>query len=157
MHHGCPPSWIVAGLTMAVCTTALASDPSPQADLDHLRKMILQAADQPPQPQAAQDAARARVSASLQQLDLFLKGAAEPTKSQWTEYLRLPALQAELNRTEPDAAALGVLADRLYQNQPGLELPAMVSLRRALRDYLAARQYAAADTPPAFSDTAPDC
>ena len=148
MCRGWLSSSIIAGLTMTVCPGALAVQPPARSDLGSLREVILQTAEQPPEPQAALRASRDRLASSLRQLEEFLAGGDGRAQGDWCERLVLPALQSEVERSHLDAGALESLADRFLENQPGLELPAFVAVRRALRGYIAARKYAAAESPP---------
>src|SRR5262245_2409544 len=133
MHRGCLP--LLVALTWAFCGGALAQDLAP-GETGTLADLLLRAADGSPDAQAAMENARARLDLSLQRLEQFLADAGEEQKRQWFEYLSLPLLRTELDRQQPSITTLALIADRFYDNERGLELPAFVSVRRALRMYL---------------------
>src|SRR5262245_30610673 len=146
MYSGCLPCWMIAGMMVAARGDALAAEAG-RSDSPPLQLVLLKAAEQPPQPQAAEQVARSRLAASVQQLETFLATGGQQQKERWVAYLGLPLLRAELDRPSPSGDVLALVADRLYANDPGLELQPFVSLRRELSAYLSAREYAQSAEP----------
>ena len=114
---------------------------------DELQSVIAQAAERPPDPQETLAASRAGLVASIEQLERFLAGGEVDNSRRWQQWLNLPHLRTELERAQPDAPQLRSIHERYYQNQPGLELPAFLAVRRDLRQYLTSLDYSAAAAP----------
>lgn len=147
--RGVGNAWALAcGLAVCIASRSFAADGPPIADAAAIQQAVRDAAQRPPEPAAAVAAALARVKASVEKLETFLATGGAQTQRGWSQWLDLPALQAELARSEPDVAALRSLERRYYENQPGLEKPQFVAVRHDLRGYLTAREYAAAGAPP---------
>ena len=117
-----------------------APEPASAAVAEALRK----AAKHVPDPRAAVSQAHARLTGSIQKLEQFLTGHGAEIHRGWTTLLRIPALKAELALAQPSTAALASHEDRFYENHVGLERPAFLAVRRELRGYLTASEYAAA-------------
>ncbi|HEX5105537.1 MAG TPA: hypothetical protein VFV87_17080 [Pirellulaceae bacterium] len=108
---------------------------------------LTQAAQNAPQPQESVGEALGRLKNSLQELDAVLLRNDEAIRRGWSEYLDLPAIQAELTRPQPDTALLEARSKRFYQNHVGLERSQFIDVRSELRGYLIAREYAVMDQP----------
>src|SRR5262245_15531844 len=132
------------GLFMSAAT---AADLPVGRNHDPLIAAIERLEQRPADPDAAVDAARQRLAASIQQLQQYLARANGDTAKAWSEWPNLARLTQELQSENSDTEFLRGLEERLYQNKDGLELPAFVALRRELRALLAADEYAAAASP----------
>ena len=108
---------------------------------------LQRAADRPPQPEAALRGARERLRGSLQRLEQFLKPAGSDLYVGWDQTLHLSGLRAELSRQNADLAVLRAAEERFHQNHAGLELPQFLSVRRDIRGYIVAHEYANAENP----------
>jgi hypothetical protein len=139
MHDSC---WLVLSLVIAV--PLVAGERAPEPASAAVAEALAKAAQSVPQPQASVALAHARLMASIQKLEQFLSGHGAEIHRGWTTLLGIPKLKAELARPAPDTAVLESLTKGFYQNHLGLERPAFLSVRRELRGYLSAREYAAA-------------
>jgi hypothetical protein len=130
----------------AACANGRAAD-SAARNTSAVYEATTRAAASSPAPQAAFEAARARLDASLQQLRQFLATGGIQKQARWAQWLELPALEAQLIADTPDIALLNNHLERLHQDQHGLELPLFVAIRQELRHYLAASEYLTAGAP----------
>jgi len=120
-----------------------APQPAPAAVAEALTK----AAQRAPAPQATVTAAHVRLTGSIQKLEQFLTGHGAEIHRGWTTLLHVPALKAELAQPQPQTRVLESLGEGFYQNHLGLERPEFLAVRRDLRGYLTAREYATAGDP----------
>src|SRR5262245_7655564 len=138
---------IAAGWLLTFASLADAEVPLPSREVNNLRSVALQLAQQPPDPAATIQLAHQELLDSVRQLEQFLAGGGLESAARWSAWLALPTLREELARATPDLDTLRAIEERFYQNQLGLELPQFVQVRRQLREYFTARQYAAVDSP----------
>lgn len=137
--------WLIAALGSPALAADEATDFSGKPD--ELRAAIAKAAAHPPDPGQTLATARTRLADSLDELDRTLSASDAENERGWRQWLDVPALRAELAKTDVNAAALKSLERRYYQNQPGLELPVLVAVRQRLGEFLTAWEYASADAP----------
>jgi hypothetical protein len=135
------------GLVVAMLSLADGADRSAARDVEPLIASFRRLADQPADSARAVQATRLKLTSSIQQLEQFLAGGGSEIAGRWSEFLGVSTLKQELDRAQPDVAALRSIEDRFYQNRSGLELPPFVAVRRNLREFLAASDYATADSP----------
>jgi hypothetical protein len=138
---------LLLGLVVTTGALGLTGDELPSTVPSDLKAVILQAAENPPDPQETLAAARIRLISSIEQLERFLAGGEADNDRRWRQWLDLPHLKIQLEREKPDVAILRSIHERYYQNQPGLEQPAFRAVRRELRGYLTAWDYATSDSP----------
>jgi len=129
-------------LLLALAATLSAGEASSPDNLASLKQSLSQAAAQDPDPQRMLTVARDRLATAVDQLEWYLAEGGAKTLEGWRTWLDLPALKAELARPESNAQALRSLEDRYYKNQVGLEQRAFLAVRRELRRYLVAQEYA---------------
>jgi hypothetical protein len=140
--------WSVASVVwLALVGSTRAADLPLMGNRQPLLAEIQQAAGKTPDARQSAEAARKRLHTSIEQLERFLARGGSTFAAQWRESLKLAELKAELLQPVPDKAELQSILDRFYRNQAGLESPAMTAVRRSLRGYLAASEYAAAERP----------
>ncbi len=108
---------------------------------------IEQLAQRPPDGQQALHTARQRLSSSVDRLEQFLSGGKSEAAARWSQWLDLATLRRQLAADRPDLTVLKPIEQRLYQNQPGLELPAFLSARRDLSAFRTAAEYAISNSP----------
>jgi hypothetical protein len=108
---------------------------------------LQRAADRPPDPHATLAATRERLGGSLRRLAQFLKSAGGDVYHGWDQTLALSVLANELSRQDADRSVLHAAEQRFHQNHAGLELPQFLHVRRDIRSYLAALEYAASEDP----------
>lgn len=135
-------------LSFGLSPAGAADDPAAR-NQPEFRAAIDRAAQHPPQPQQALQRTRSELSAKIAGLEEFLAASGNENARLWKEWLDLPALKAALRRPELDEGALKAIGLRYYQNQPGLELPAFLGVRRELHGVLAAQEFAAMEMPAA--------
>ena len=136
---------IAAAIVLAASAAAQDSGGNRETEI---QASLVRLAEQPPDAAAALLAARKRLLARIEQLEQDLANTGSETSRSWSEWLDLPRLQAEAHSPAPDVPALEAIAERFYCGQAGLEAEPFVAVRRELRGFLAAREYAAADDPP---------
>src|SRR5262245_42737832 len=135
-------STMVAGGRLALADeTAAITVPS------ELREVVAQAVQRPPNPQETLALARTRLRDSIEQLERFLAAGDADNEERWRKWLELPHLKGEIEGPQPEVATLRAIHERYYQNQPGLELPAFLAVRRELGRYLTSWEYANSDSP----------
>lgn len=115
-----------------------------------VRQAMARAAEQPPEPQSVLTKARSELVASLGELEQFLAAGSEENQRTWAGWLDLPALRQEVARPRPDLATLSTIHARFFQNQPGLELSPLLSVREKLGDFMAALEFSSAQFPDAL-------
>lgn len=147
-HFYLPAAFVLLGLSVGLTLSAEESRPRtddhpPQALADALSR----AAARPADPQAALATARSRLRAHIDQLDQFLSRSTPEERQQWFAFLGVPTIRDELAKPQADVTALREIQRRYFQNQSGLELPAIVAVRSSLNDLLTAADYAAAESP----------
>ncbi len=140
MHRFFLSATLLLGLGLFALAPASAHDAGIQAALQR-------AVERPPDPQAVLAVARGRLSACIEGLDQLLAKSSPDEARQWRQWLDVPAIRAELSAPQANAAALRKIQQRYFQNQHGLELPAMVAVRQSLDDFLTAKDFAAAPSP----------
>lgn len=146
-------SFVLIGMTsclLAILGLRVGAEEPAASPNDSLRLKIVSIAERPPDPQTAREAARARLTASINRLERLLGAGAPDNANRWREWLDLPALQVELARPRPDLDALQSISQRYYKNQPGLELDTFLTARRDLSRWLATLEYSAVESPPAL-------
>ena len=134
--------WFAAGGRLALADESAASPLSSE-----LRAVVSQAAEHPPDPQETLAIARTRLRSSIEQLERFLASGDADNDRRWRQWLQLPRLKGQLEGQEPAVDALHSIHERYYENQPGLELPAFLAVRRELGGYLTSWEYANSDSP----------
>jgi hypothetical protein len=73
---------------------------------------------------------------ALAGLKRFIARGGRQSQQGWEAYLQTQRLTEELAKTElPDPAVLKEISSRYFQNEPGLDMPAFLETRAALRDY----------------------
>jgi hypothetical protein len=142
--------WI--GSVVVLATTWSAAAREPANGPEPLLQAIEQLKDRPVDPTVAVEEARERLLSSIQNLEKFLAGGGKPdakseTLERWSQWLGLPALKQQLAGPAQDLNALRSIEERLYQNHTGLELPVFLNVRRDLRAYLVAQEYATSASP----------
>jgi hypothetical protein len=136
--------WVFLAAALA---QPLAAQQSGDAGAGYLPRAIEWTAHRPPGPQQALASSYSRLSWAIAGLEHYLARGGYEASHRWQTWLDLPALKAELSQERPDLAALRRIEQRYYRNQPGLELDPFLALRRELRSYIAACDYAALDSP----------
>ncbi len=135
--------WVLGAL-VAAQEPAPADNPTAPMSVE---AALARVAQRPPDPQEALAKARQRLTAALTQLDQLLAKSTPKQRQQWQTFLGVATIRGELARPQIDAAALRAIQRRYFENHSGLELPAMVELRRSASDLLTAAEYAQADAP----------
>jgi len=80
--------------------------------------------------------ARARVAEAARQLDQFLHRGSAANADAWKQYLLWDKLSPQLDAAAtPDVEAVNELVSRMRMGEPGLELPAFLTLRESLIGY----------------------
>lgn len=132
-------------IAIALTTSAAAQD---SADFQSgIRESLARMAEQPPDASRSLLAVRQRVLDRIDRLEEALASAGGESSRRWSEWIDLPRLKAEVQSPAPVAAVLEQIAERFYGGQPGLEASPFVALRSDLRGLIAAREYAAAESP----------
>jgi hypothetical protein len=139
-------SWIIVGLLVVALTRVVAADEPADVDPIKIHQAVARAAERPPDPQVAIATARRQLTKSIEELGQLIASGGDLNERRWRQWLDVPALQAQLDSPAPDLSELQSIVKRYYQNQAGLEMSAFVAVRRDLRGYLAARQYADAQS-----------
>ncbi|HUE72038.1 MAG TPA: hypothetical protein VMP01_14215 [Pirellulaceae bacterium] len=147
-HLFLPAAFVLLGLSVRLTLSAEEASPRtddrpPQALADALSR----AAARPADPQAALARARSGLGTHIDQLDQFLSQSTPQERQQWFAFLGAPTIRDELAKPQVDVIALREIQRRYFQNQSGLELPAVVAVRSSLTDLLTAADYASADSP----------
>ncbi|MEM6364350.1 MAG: hypothetical protein AAF745_07985 [Planctomycetota bacterium] len=115
-------------LILICCFPSLSGAQAPS-----LLSLFAEASYQPPTP-ASLTLARSEATTRLQDVESYL--LQHDPSGQWRLYLQLDALANALSVGELSEAARAVIDeayDRMFANIPGLETPAILSLRRSLR------------------------
>jgi hypothetical protein len=108
---------------------------------------LASAAARPAEPQLALAKARKRLAAALEQLEQLLSKSKPDERQQWLTFLGVSTIRDELAKPQVNAAALRDIQQRYFQNQSGLELPAMIAVRRSVSDLLTCAEYAQGPEP----------
>jgi hypothetical protein len=140
-------SWSIAiGLGGALSPT-VAADLPVRRTTDPLVGFIQRLDERPADPAQAVLSAGQRLASSIRQLEQYLAAAGPDKSAAWSSWLDVPKLKQEVASPRPDLSALHSIEERFYENKEGLERPAFVAVRRQLRAFLTAHEYAAADAP----------
>jgi hypothetical protein len=138
---------ITLTLSLGLILPLSAKERAPEPASTKVAEALAKAAQRAPEPRIAVAATHTRLTTSIQKLEEFLKGHGAEIHQGWTTLLQVPTLKAELAQPRPSTAVLESLSRGFYQNHLGLERPAFLTVRRELRGYLTAREYAAAQHP----------
>src|SRR5438067_5177225 len=139
-------SWTSFSFVLAA-VSFLFADESATSGVGSLIGSLEQLAQRPPDGKQMREAARQRLSSSVERLEQFLARGKNETAARWSHWLDLPTLREQLAAEQPDLTALKPIEERLYQNRPGLELPAFLAVRKDLATFQTVTEYAAASTP----------
>jgi hypothetical protein len=134
---------LALGATLPLAAGEKAPEPASVAVAEALAK----AAQRVPEARASVSQSHARLTASIEKLEQYLTAFGGDIHRGWTTLLRMPKLKAELAQPKPDLAVLRSLEEGFYQNHLGLERPVFLAVRRDLRGYLTAREFAASQAP----------
>lgn len=137
-------------LSLSLVLPLAAADRAPQPAAAAVAEALTKAAQHAPEPKSTVTAAHARLTGSIQKLEQFLTSHGPEIHRGWTTLLHVPTLKAELAQPRPNTTVLQSLSAGFYQNHLGLERPAFIAVRRDLRGYLTAREYAAGNSPQAL-------
>ncbi len=133
--------------TTILILMALAAAEAVAAETTAIQAAIETAAERPPDPRQVIAEARTRLLATLDHLERLLAACEPGIRRGWSEWLKLPELKAELARARPNVGLLREISQRLDGGHPGLELSPFLAVRRALAGFLAAQEYASAESP----------
>jgi hypothetical protein len=134
-------------LALGAAVPLAAGEKAPEPASAAVAEALAKARERAPESRAAVSQAHARLTGSIDKLELFLKASGAEIHRGWTTLLRVPTLKAELAHPQPNTALLATLAEGFYQNHLGLERPQFLAVRSDLRGYLTAREFAAAPAP----------
>src|SRR5262245_12911771 len=137
---------IALGLIAAATTSNIAAEDLLRSAA-RMDATLARAANSAPLPGDALQSTRQHLDASLDQLRRFLAQGGSKKELGWRKWLNLPALETALAANQPRPANLRPFLERFDENQPGLESPAFVNVRQALRRYLTASEYSESDLP----------
>ncbi len=88
-------------------------------------------------------AARRRLDRAVADLERLMAGRDPQTQMAWQDYLDWPQTKELLAAEDTDRDQLRSILSRFYANEEGLELPAFLALREALRTYVEVQTLAA--------------
>src|SRR5262245_33418348 len=133
-------------IVMGWAAYAVAQDSLEVQDAS-IRQSLVRLAEQPPDVAQALQAAQKRVLDRIDLLEQALAGTGDEASRRWSELIDLPRLRAEAQSPAPSDVILEELAERFYGSQTGLEASPFLAVRSELRGLIAAREYAASDSP----------
>ena len=122
----------------------------PQPEAGSLAAAFSRAAAKPPDPTAARTAAKERMTEALDQLDQLLSKASPAQRQQWEDFLRVATIREQLGKQAIDLPSLRKVQERYFLDEPGVELPAVLAVRRALADLLIAAEFSQDQAPQAL-------
>jgi hypothetical protein len=124
---------IICGITTCACCMTSAEDSPTAAKLPETARSA-KAAFRPLTQTNLKDA-RQTLQQAAQRLDQRLPANAE-NGAAWRKYVRLDQLLQQLQREQPDAAALAAIHEKLNAGYEGLRLREFIDVRQALMHYL---------------------